>query len=222
MRAIILAAGEGKRLRGITDNPKCMLEVNGETLIKRQLRLLEKVYCAPVIVVGYKYKTLIDHVGGKEFVMNPIWMQSNTLFSLLFAISGSPVDTLVINGDVIFREDLLPKMLEADYSACAVQPVDPTDEEVKVCLNDAGMVTSIGKHIKNSNMEAVGVYLFRKPLVRELRNHSYNLPDPYRLYYEDAVSRHLIVHPMDAVETDNAVEIDTPEDYEKAKKIYEH
>lgn len=222
MRAIILAAGEGKRLKSVTDNPKCMLEIGGETLIKRQLRLLEKVHSVPLVVVGYKHKTLVEHVGWKEFVMNPVWKQSNTLISLLFAISGSPMDIFVINGDVIFREDLLPKMFEADYSACAVQPVDPTDEEVKVCLNDAGMVTSIGKHIKNSNMEAVGVYLFRKPLVRELRNHSYNLPDPYRLYYEDAVSRNLIAHPMDVVETSDAVEIDTPEDYEKAKKIYEH
>lgn len=220
MQAIILAAGEGKRLRGITSNPKCMLEINGETLIQRQLRLLGKVYSTPVIIVGYKYKAIIEHVGHKEFIMNPIWRQSNTLISLLFAISGPPVDTLVINGDVVFREDLLPKMLEVDYSACAVQPVEPTDEEVKVCLNGSGMVAAIGKHIKNSNMEAVGVYLFRKPLVRELRNNSYNLPDPYRLYYEDAVSRNLIAHPMDVVETSDAVEIDTPEDYERAKEIY--
>lgn len=220
MKAVILAAGEGKRLRGITSNPKCMLEINGETLIQRQLRLLGKVYSTPVIIVGYKYKAIIEHVGHKEFIMNPIWRQSNTLISLLFAISGPPVDTLVINGDVVFREDLLPKMLEADYSACAVQPVEPTDEEVKVCLNSYGMVAEIGKHVKNSNMEAVGVYLFRKPLVRELRNNSYNLPDPYRLYYEDAVSRNLIAHPMDVVETSDAVEIDTPDDYERAKDMY--
>ena len=102
MRAIILAAGEGKRLKSVTDNPKCMLEIGGETLIKRQLRLLEKVHSVPLVVVGYKHKTLVEHVGWKEFVMNPVWKQSNTLISLLFAISGSPMDTLVINGDVIF------------------------------------------------------------------------------------------------------------------------
>jgi len=222
MRAIILAAGEGKRLKSVTDNPKCMLEIGGETLIKRQLRLLEKVHSVPLVVVGYKHKTLVEHVGWKEFVMNPVWKQSNTLISLLFAISGSPMDIFVINGDVIFREDLLPKMLEADYSACAVQSVDPTEEEVKVYHNDK-RVTEIGKHLVDSVKEAVGVYLFRKPLVRAIRDNSYNsyyLKEPWNLYYEDALNEHLAQHPMEMVETSDAVEIDTPEDYERAKKLY--
>jgi choline kinase len=220
MKAVILAAGEGKRLRGITSNPKCMLEINGETLIQRQLRLLGKVYSTPVIIVGYKYKAIIEHVGHKEFIMNPIWRQSNTLISLLFAISGPPVDTLVINGDVVFREDLLPKMLEVDYSACAVQDVDPTDEEVKVKVNASGMIVEIGKYLECSRREAVGVYLFRKPLIKAIRDYSYLLTDPCKLYYEDALNVHLKYHPMQAVETTDAIEIDTPEDYERAKDMY--
>lgn len=219
MRAIILAAGEGKRLRGITDNPKCMLEINGETLIKRQLRLLEKVYSHPVIVVGYKHKTLTEHVGYKEFVMNPVWEKSNTLISLLFAISGLPMDTLVLNGDVVFSEDLLDKMVNSDYSACAVQDVDPTDEEVKIKYKGS-RVTEIGKHVKGSAVEAVGVYLFRGPLIRAIRNNCYLMDNPWKLYYEDAVNLCLKDHPMQKVETTNAVEIDTPEDYERAKAIY--
>lgn len=220
MRAIILAAGEGKRLKSVTDNPKCMLEIGGETLIKRQLRLLEKVHSVPLVVVGYKHKTLVEHIGWKEFVMNPVWKQSNTLISLLFAISGSLMDTLVINGDVIFREDLLPKMLEADYSACAVQSVDTTEEEVKVYHNDK-RVTEIGKHLVDSVKEAVGVYLFRKPLVRAIRDNSYYLKEPWNLYYEDALNEHLAQHPMEMVETADAVEIDTPEDYERARYLYD-
>ena len=220
MKAIILAAGEGRRMRDVTSDPKCLLEVNGESLIKRQLRLLEKVYCAPVIVVGYKYKTLVDHIGWKEFVMNPVWKQSNTLISLLFAISGPPVDTLIINGDVIFREDLLPKMLEADYSACACQKLDnPTDEEVKI-RRDPLWVTEIGKHLTQSRLESVGVYLFRKPLVKAIRDSSYHLKEPCKLYYEDALNEHLAHHPVDIIETADAIEIDTPEDYERAKELY--
>lgn len=221
MKAIILAAGEGKRMRDVTNEPKCLLEINGESLIKRQLRLLESAYCAPVIVVGYEYRKIINHIGwGKEMVMNPIWNQSNTLISLLFAISGPPEDCLVINGDVIFDEDLLPKMLEADYSACAFQGVEnPTDEEVKI-RRDPLWVTEIGKHLTQSRLESVGVYLFRKPLVKAIRDSAWLFPEPYKLYYEDALNELLKYHPMVAIETADAIEIDTPEDYERAKELY--
>lgn len=220
MQAIILAAGGGTRLKSVTDDPKCMLEVGGESLIKRQLRLLEKVYSAPLIVVGYKHKTLVEHVGWSDFVMNPVWKQSNTLLSLLFAISGSPMDTLVINGDVVFEEELLGKMLAADYNACAVQVLDsPTDEEVKVD-GDRNRVTAIGKNVR-SDIEAVGVYLFRRPVVKAIRNTAHKLDNPITSYYEDALNLCLESnHPMCQIETVNAVEIDTPEDYERARDIY--
>jgi L-glutamine-phosphate cytidylyltransferase len=220
MRAIILAAGGGKRLRDVTDNPKCMLEVGGESLINRQLRLLGNVHSAPLVVVGYKYQTIIDHIGHKDMVMNPVWKQSNTLLSLLFAIPGSPMDCLVINGDVVFSEDLLEKMLAADYNACAVQVLDsPTEEEVKVD-GDRNRVTAIGKNVR-SDIEAVGVYLFRRPMVKAIRNTAYKLESPITSYYEDALNLCLESnHPMCQIETVNAVEIDTPEDYERARDIY--
>ncbi len=221
LKAIILAAGAGRRLKEITQDPKCMLKVAGETLIKRQLLLIERVHCHPVIVVGYRYKSIIKHIGHKEMVMNPIWKRTNTLVSLLFAISGAPDDCLVINGDVIFRDDLLEKLLSANYSACATQCVDePTDEEVKVKCKGS-VVFEIGKQVVDSNLEAVGVYLFRKPLVRDIRDHAYMVREPWGMYYEDIVDKYLEFHPMETVDTTEAVEIDTPEDYRRAKKIYE-
>ena len=56
MQALILAAGTGSRLGKYTkDNTKCMLEVNGETLIKQALEKLNNVGITKLIlVVGYK------------------------------------------------------------------------------------------------------------------------------------------------------------------------
>lgn len=64
MQAVILAAGMGKRLKELTnDNTKCMIQVNGVTLIERMLRQLEKRHLSRiVIVVGYKGKKLIDYI----------------------------------------------------------------------------------------------------------------------------------------------------------------
>ena len=62
MQAVILAAGMGKRLKELTqNNTKCMVKVNGVTLIDRMLHQIEKQNLARiVIVVGYEGKKLID------------------------------------------------------------------------------------------------------------------------------------------------------------------
>jgi len=220
MKSVILAAGSGRRMLSVTDKPKCMLKVGEESLIRRQIRLLRGVCSPPLVVVGYRYMDVVEHVGwGIDFVMNPVWKQSNTLISLLFAIPGAPTDCLVINGDVVFREDLLPMMLEVGHSSCAVQDIEPTDEEVKVVLDDT-RVMEIGKHLACSETEAVGVYLFRKPLVKAIRDYSCHPVNPWQLYYEDVLNMSLHEHFMEAVATTDAVEIDTPEDYERAKEIY--
>ena len=64
MQAIILAAGMGKRLKNLTqNNTKCMVEVNGVTLIDRMLHQIEKCNVSRiVIVVGYERKKLIDYI----------------------------------------------------------------------------------------------------------------------------------------------------------------
>ena len=64
MQAIILAAGMGKRLKELTqNNTKCMVKVNGVTLIDRMLHQIEKYDLSRiVIVVGYKGKELMDYI----------------------------------------------------------------------------------------------------------------------------------------------------------------
>lgn len=64
MQAVILAAGMGKRLKELTnDNTKCMIKVNGITLIERMLRQLEKRHLSRIIiVVGYKGQKLINFI----------------------------------------------------------------------------------------------------------------------------------------------------------------
>ena len=90
MQAIILAAGMGKRLKSLTEhNTKCMVEVNGVTLIERMLRQLEAVHLSRiVIVVGYQGQKLIDFVSGLNiqtpivYVNNPIYDKTNNIYSL--------------------------------------------------------------------------------------------------------------------------------------------
>lgn len=93
MQAIILAAGMGKRLKDLTkNNTKCMVEVNGVTLIDRLLRQLDAYNLKRiVIVVGYEGKKLIDYVNGRGvktpviFVDNPVYYKTNNIYSLFLA-----------------------------------------------------------------------------------------------------------------------------------------
>ena len=91
MQAIISAAGMGRRLGTLTkNNTKCMVEVNGVTLIDRMLNQLSKLSLnRVVVVVGYEGQKLIDYIGTRydskirvEYVENPIYDKTNNIYSL--------------------------------------------------------------------------------------------------------------------------------------------
>lgn len=225
MRVIILAAGEGKRIRSLTDSPKCLLKINGEAIIDRTLRILKKHCCTPEIVVGYEFYRIKSHLGKQKYIFNPLWNKSNTLISLAFAIAENTDDALVINGDLLFRENLIEKMLSERHSSCAVQYLnDPTAEEVKVAIGKTlsarrFVVTQIGKNV-DSSLEAVGAYLFGSEILRSIRKTMVHLERVNELYYEDALNL-CLGHTLVPIYTENAIEVDTPEDYDRARDLYE-
>ena len=93
MQAVVLAAGMGKRLKELTtNNTKCMIKVNGITLIERMLCQLEKRHLSRiVVVVGYKGKKLINYINELHiqtpivYVENPNYDRTNNIYSLALA-----------------------------------------------------------------------------------------------------------------------------------------
>jgi histidinol-phosphate/aromatic aminotransferase/cobyric acid decarboxylase-like protein/choline kinase len=129
MQALILAAGTGSRLGKYTkENTKCMLEINGKTLIKHALDKINNVGIKRLIlVVGYKKDNLIAHVGTKyknvviEYVENPIYDKTNNIYSLFLAKDQlAQDDTLLLESDLIFDEEILRSALNSDYKSLAV------------------------------------------------------------------------------------------------------
>lgn len=120
MQAIILAAGMGKRLKELTqNNTKCMIKVNGVTLIDRMLHQIEKHNLSRIIiVVGYEGKKLIDYIGtlnietSIEFVENPIYDKTNNIYSLALAKDWLlKDDTLLFESDLIFEDSVLDELI---------------------------------------------------------------------------------------------------------------
>ena len=93
MQAIILAAGMGKRLKELTqDNTKCMVKVDGISLIERALGQLDRLGLSKiVIVVGYEGQKLIDYIGTLAiqtpvvYIKNEIYDKTNNIYSLAHA-----------------------------------------------------------------------------------------------------------------------------------------
>lgn len=129
MQALILAAGMGSRLGKYTkDNTKCMLEINGETLIKQAMEKLNNVGITKLIlVVGYKKDNLIDHVGSRyknikiEYIENPIYSKTNNIYSLYLAKEKlAEDDTILLESDLLFEESILEKLLNDNRKSLAV------------------------------------------------------------------------------------------------------
>ena len=130
MQAIILAAGMGRRLGEYTrDNTKCMVEVNGIKLIDRVLRQLGQLSLSRVlIVIGYKGKELREYLENNyhgplrlEFADNPIYDRTNNIYSLsLVKEQLQEDDTLLIESDLIFDDELFPMVVECQYSNVAL------------------------------------------------------------------------------------------------------
>lgn len=120
MQAVILAAGMGKRLKELTrNNTKCMVKVNGVTLIDRMLRQIDKLGLERIIiVVGYEGQKLIDYVETLDiqtpivFINNPIYDKTNNIYSLALAKDWLVKDdTLLFESDLIFEDSVLETLV---------------------------------------------------------------------------------------------------------------
>ncbi len=178
MQAIILAAGMGKRLKKLTrNNTKCMIEVNGVTLIDRMLHQLEKQKLSRiVIVVGYEGQKLIDYIVTLGintpivYVDNPIYDKTNNIYSLALAKDWlCKEDTLLFESDLIFEDSVIDALVNDSRDTLAL--VDKYESWmdgtcVKLSDNDDIEAFVPGKKFKFEEIDkyykTVNIYKFSK------------------------------------------------------------
>ena len=129
MQAVILAAGMGKRLKELTqNNTKCMVKVNGVSLIDRMLHQIEKKHLSRiVIVVGYEGQKLIDYIGTLDiktpitYIHNPIYDKTNNIYSLSLAKDWLlKEDTILFESDLIFEDAVLDALIDDSRDTLAL------------------------------------------------------------------------------------------------------
>ena len=182
MQAIILAAGMGKRLGDLTkDNTKCMVKVNGVSLIDRLLTQLSRLPLTKiVIVIGYEGKKLRDYVGFKyegltiEYIENPTYNTTNNIYSLSLAKQQLQEDnTLLIESDLIFEDSLFSMILDSSYPNVAlVDKYETWMDGTMVRLDEENNIINFvpKKAFKYSDVSSyyktVNVYKFSKEFSR--------------------------------------------------------
>ena len=234
MKAIILAAGRGTRLDGAAVKPKCLVEVGGITLLRRQLDTLKGLNVDDiVIVVGFGDESIRTECRADDitFVENVRFAETSSLYSLWLAREHLTDGFVVLNCDVLFHPQMLESLLDSSYdNALLLSDTDANlmgDEEMKVKLRD-GVVIDIAKSLdpREADGENVGIVKFSPEGATALVGYMDELiangggkdwaPRAFREFAQH--------HPLHALSTGGLpwIEIDFPEDYQRAvTEIYQ-
>lgn len=154
----MLAAGMGKRLGRYTKNAtKCMVPVNGKTLIEYAIESLVKNGIKKmVIVVGYKSDILIDFINSKfnsqnldgmeiKFIQNPVYDKTNNIYSLYMAKDElCNDDTILLESDLIFKPEIITKLINSpDKNLAVVSPFESWMDGTCTLLDEENNITGI-------------------------------------------------------------------------------
>lgn len=245
MKAIILAAGQGTRLKKYTENlPKGMLNFMGETIIERQIKMYRKCGISDIIVVRGFAADKIQYENIKYYT-NEDYANTNMVESLLAAKQEFDDDIIVSYSDILFEERLLKGMMDskADF-ACGVDDNWQTywqqrygkvnfDTE-SLAIDDSDNITELGLEspkLEDIDARYIGILKFSKAglqYILDIMNEAYKLPadQPWqqsgkvvkKAYMTDMLNAIIESgREVKAVHFNNGwVEFDTNEDYESA------
>lgn len=149
MKAIILAAGVGKRLWPITQHrPKCLIEIGGRTLLARYLEALAGVGIKEsVIVVGHKQELIREAAGAELYGVDVRYLvneqyQRGSISSLWLARTELDDDALIMDADVLFHREILRRLMKSAAPTALLM-----DETVKQQTEECMVVVQGGRVI---------------------------------------------------------------------------
>lgn len=171
MKALILNSGLGSRMGVLTsEHPKCMTEISShETILSRQLRLIADSGIEEVVITtGYYDSVLVGYCNSLNlplhftFVKNPIYDQTNYIYSIYCAREYLEDDIILMHGDLVFEGEVFDRILASPNSSMTVSSTLPLPEkDFKAQVRD-GKIMAVGVDIFNDAMEAQALYKLNK------------------------------------------------------------
>lgn len=235
-RLIILAAGQGTRLRPLTDEvPKCMVELEGKSILEHQLIAARAAGVSDIhVVLGYRHEAV--RFPGITKHINDDFATTNMVSSLFAAESSLDGDVIVSYGDIVYQPSVLSQLIESAGDVAVVvdngwrsyweaRMEDPLEDAETMILRPDGTIKELGKKAKSFDEiegQYIGLMKFSAKAIPEIRSFYHQL-DRGALYEGKDVSNMYMttflqliadrLMPIKAVETTNGwMEIDCPED----------
>lgn len=242
MKALILAAGFGKRLQPITNTiPKSMVEVNGTPLLVNSLNILTNLGFNDIgIVVGHMAAYIKDHIGNEykgaqiSYYDNPRYLETNNVVSLYKAIDFCDDDMLLLECDIYYHQEMIEKLMKGE-GECSIL-VSPYNNETMdgtvIRINgDRVLELILGKWQDenfdySATMKTVNMYRFTKDFSSKymsmIKWYVENIGE--QSYYEKVLGSLLFLRETDAriveVSEDMWCEIDDAEDLARARALF--
>ncbi len=239
--AVILVAGLGSRLKPLTHEvPKCLTEINGKPILKNTLELLSKKgFKRAVIVIGFLGERVREAIGKKFnemdiiYLENPTFMETNSMYSAWLAREYIEKGTLLIEGDTIFEEEILERVLKTDKDK-SFWIVDKFTEQFDGCMSTADennriikveIVKEKLKEYKNNFFKSTGILKITSEFGKEFSNW---LNDDVKagnvnIYYDLVLAKHIHEKPLYVYNISDLkwFEIDNFQDVRKAENIFQ-
>lgn len=239
MKAILLAAGIGSRIRPLTDDkPKCLLEVNGRTILQNMIENVIAVGMTEVIIItGYLEEQIKAYIAehfptlNVTYIRNEKYLDTNTGYSLMLTKDAVNGDAFIkFDADVVFEKAILQKLVDSEYETalCLDKNINLEAEEVKAIATPEGKVLEVGKKLDPAKAagESIGIEKIGKEAAALLYAELERLMEDtanWKEYYDDSYTT--LVNqgvPFGVVDITGLkwVEVDTHEDYARAKELF--
>ena len=239
MKAIILAAGIGSRIKPFTDNcPKCLLKVGDDTILKMMISHIQDCGINEIVfVVGYLKEQIKNYVKLKFpdlnaiFVTNHKYAETNTGYSLMLVKDFIQDSGFIkFDADVVFDKKILKKLIECEHENCLCidKNINIDTEEIKVIFDNQNKLLKANKTVtqKDAVGESIGIEKISKEtaklLFKELElmmQDKKNNQEYYEGAYERLIEKNVPFYALDITGL-KWVEIDTREDFDLGIEIF--
>lgn len=231
MKAVIFAAGVGRRLQGVTQGrPKCLVEIGGRTLLSRHLESLTRLGVKPIVlVVGFAQESIRTALADDPNAAVVRWVVNEqftrgSITSLWAARNEMDEDTVLMDADVLYDVKILARLVQSPLPTALLmdESVRQQTEECMVAARN-GRVVRLSKVLPDHYDEAgegVGFLKIQKNHIPALLHSVQSCIESGRLdmEYEDAMQEFFEKVPVGFEKIGGLpwIEIDFPEDVQRA------